>query len=84
MEPKHPPTVNSNDLVDIKEYMNSELIRRLLIHHPTELSLFEITCILLNNVINNSDIDVDACKRSIEIRRLESQLSIHNSQKKGS
>ena len=39
MEPKHPPTVNSNDLVDIKD-MAFQLIRRLLIHHPTELSLF--------------------------------------------
>jgi hypothetical protein len=41
-------------LFDIREYMNYDKIRRLLINHPSELSLFEVTCILINDKIKNN------------------------------
>lgn len=37
---------------DIREYMNYQEIKKILINNPTELSLFEVTCILINNNIN--------------------------------
>jgi hypothetical protein len=39
-------------LFDIKEFMDYSTIISELINHPTELSLFEVTCILINNKIN--------------------------------
>lgn len=39
---------------DIREYMNYDKIRRLLINHPIELSLFEVTCILINDKIKKN------------------------------
>jgi len=32
--------------------MNYDMIQRMLVSNPTELSLFEITCILINTKIN--------------------------------
>ena len=37
---------------DIREYMNYQEIRKILINNPIELSLLEVTCILINNNIN--------------------------------
>ena len=37
---------------DIRNYMNYDLICRMLIQHPTEASLFAVTCILINEKIN--------------------------------
>ena len=34
---------------DIRDYMNYDIIRRVLLSYPTELSLFEVSCILINN-----------------------------------
>jgi len=39
---------------DIRILMNCDLIRRALLPHPTELCLFEVTCILINNNLKNS------------------------------
>ena len=39
---------------DIRNLMNYDLIRRSLIQYPTELALFEITCILINDRIKES------------------------------
>ena len=36
---------------DIRNYMNFDTIRTLLIQNPTELALLEITCIMINNNI---------------------------------
>lgn len=41
-------------IFDIREYMNYDKIRRLLINHPSELSLFEVTCILINDKIKKN------------------------------
>ena len=38
---------------DIRNLMNYDLIRRSLISYPTELALFEITCILINEKIKH-------------------------------
>ena len=37
---------------DIREYMNYHEIRKILLTSPIELSLLEVTCILINNHIN--------------------------------
>jgi len=37
---------------DIRNFMNYDMIQRMLVSNPTELSLFEITCILINTKIN--------------------------------
>ena len=37
---------------DIREYMNYQEIRKILLTSPIELSLLEVTCILINNNIN--------------------------------
>ena len=37
---------------DIRNYMNYDLICRMLINHPTEASLFAVTCILINEKVN--------------------------------
>jgi hypothetical protein len=42
---------------DIREYMDYQRIRSMLIHYPTELSLFEISCILINNKIKEKNIN---------------------------
>ncbi len=39
------------DRFDIRNFMNYIEIKKLLINHPTELALFEIVCILINNKI---------------------------------
>ena len=39
---------------DIRNFMNYDMIKRMLVGHPTELSLFEITCILINTKINET------------------------------
>ena len=46
-----PETDNKLIDYDIRKYMEYERIRRSLIDHPTELALFEISCILINNKI---------------------------------
>jgi hypothetical protein len=38
---------------DIREYMNYPEIRKLLINNPIEMSLLEVTCILINNTVND-------------------------------
>lgn len=43
---------NVNKPFDIKDHMDSHKIRQKLINYPTELSLFEITCILINSKVN--------------------------------
>ena len=45
---------DSNAAFDIRNLMNYDLIRRALLQHPTELCLFEVTCILINNNLKNS------------------------------
>ena len=37
---------------DIRELMDYDSIKNILINQPTELCLFEISCILINNKIN--------------------------------
>ena len=37
---------------DIREYMNYQEIRKILLTSPIQLSLLEVTCILINNHIN--------------------------------
>lgn len=37
---------------DIRDYMNYIEIQKKLINNPTELSLLELTCIIINNNIN--------------------------------
>ena len=37
---------------DIRDYMNYQEIRKLLLTSPIQLSLLEVTCILINNHIN--------------------------------
>jgi len=44
---------DSNAEFDIRNLMNYDLIRRALLQHPTELCLFEVTCILINNNLKN-------------------------------
>ena len=46
--------LENNKNFDIREYMNFHEIRLKLINYPTELSLFELTCILINKAINFS------------------------------
>ena len=49
------PKKSDNAEFDIRNLMNYDLIRRELLKHPTELCLFEVTCILINNnLINNN------------------------------
>ena len=38
--------------IDIRKYMNYSEIKKKLINNPTELCLFEIVCILINNKLN--------------------------------
>jgi len=45
---------DSNAEFDIRNFMNYDLIKRALLQHPTELALFEVTCILINNNLKNS------------------------------
>jgi len=44
--------INQEKIFNIKDLMNYQLIVQSLINYPTELSLFEVTCILINNKIN--------------------------------
>jgi hypothetical protein len=44
---------DNNAEFDIRNLMNYDLIKRSLIRHPTELSLLEITCILINKTLRN-------------------------------
>ncbi len=37
---------------DIRNYMDYLKIKKVLINNPTELVLFEIVCILINNKLN--------------------------------
>lgn len=37
---------------DIRNLMNYDIIRKILIEHPLQGSLFEVTCILINDHIN--------------------------------
>ena len=39
---------------DIRDFMNYDLIRGFLMQYPTELSLFEVSCILINNRVRES------------------------------
>tara|TARA_Y100000996_G_scaffold404594_1_gene378867 strand:- start:1647 stop:1829 length:183 start_codon:yes stop_codon:yes gene_type:complete len=43
---------NISNNFDIRELMDYDTIKNLLIKLPTELSLFEISCILINNKVN--------------------------------
>ncbi len=45
-------SVEDTTKFDIRNYMNYDLICRMLIQHPTEASLFAVTCILINEKIN--------------------------------
>jgi hypothetical protein len=48
-------TISDNNAeFDIRNLMNYDLIKRSLIRYPTELALFEISCILINNSLQNS------------------------------
>ena len=38
--------------INIRNYMDYLKIKKILIHNPTELVLFEIVCILINNKLN--------------------------------
>jgi len=57
---------DSNAEFDIRNFMNYDLIRRALLPHPTELCLFEVTCILINNNLKNS---YEKDKRNDKIKR---------------
>ena len=46
-------TSDNNADFDIRNLMNYDLIKRSLIRYPTELSLLEITCILINKTLRN-------------------------------
>lgn len=46
---------DTNENFDIRNYMNYDLIRKVLLKSPTELALFEITCILINNNIKSKN-----------------------------
>ena len=47
-------SINSIDTnIDIRNYMNYDIIKKVLINNPTELALFEIVCIIINNKLNN-------------------------------
>ena len=47
-------SINSTDTnIDIRNYMNYDIIKKVLINNPTELALFEIVCIIINNKLNN-------------------------------
>ena len=46
-------SIEDTSKFDIRNYMNYDLICRMLIQHPTEASLFAITCILINEKIND-------------------------------
>ena len=46
---------DNNAEFDIRNLMNYDLIKRSLLKHPTELALFEISCILINNSLRNND-----------------------------
>lgn len=37
---------------DIRNLMNYDIIRKILVEHPLQGSLFEVTCILINDHIN--------------------------------
>jgi hypothetical protein len=43
--------MSSGEPFDIRNYMNYDIIRKLLVENPTELALLEITCIMINNNI---------------------------------
>jgi len=43
--------ISSEEPFDIRNYMNYDIIRKLLVENPTELALLEITCIMINNNI---------------------------------
>lgn len=44
-------SINSDEPFDIRNYMNYDIIQKLLVQNPTELALLEITCIMINNNI---------------------------------
>ena len=44
--------ISQEKIFNIKDFMDYQKIVQSLIDHPTELSLFEVTCILINNKIN--------------------------------
>ena len=47
-------SINSMDTnIDIRNYMNYDIIKKVLINNPTELALFEIVCIIINNKLND-------------------------------
>ena len=47
-------SINSTDTnFDIRNYMNYDIIKKVLINNPTELALFEIVCIIINNKLND-------------------------------
>ena len=46
-------TNSIHEKFDIRDYMNYDIIKKILIKHPTECALFEIVCILINNCIND-------------------------------
>jgi hypothetical protein len=50
------PKKSDNAEFDIRNLMNYDLIRRSLAKHPTELCLFEVTCILINNNLKNNNL----------------------------
>lgn len=43
---------NTPNNFDIREHMDYDIIKKMLINLPTELALFEIICILINNKVN--------------------------------
>ena len=47
---------DNNQKFDIRNLMNYDLIRKELLKFPTELCLFEVTCILINNNVESKDV----------------------------
>ena len=43
----------NNDIFDIRNLMNYDIIKKILVEHPLQGSLFEISCIIINDHINN-------------------------------
>jgi hypothetical protein len=43
--------INIDSTFDVRDYMNYDRIKLILLGNPTEMALLEITCILINNNI---------------------------------
>ena len=49
-------TLSEEEEFDIRKFMNYDLLKRLLLSYPTESSLLDISCILINNRIREGNV----------------------------